>query len=132
VVESDQPPCSVQPPKINPRGSVAPSRAISDWLTERIKNGDFDPAGEVRLPSEFDLVELFAVNRSTVRKAMGHLRDAGLTRTAGALGTFTVQDWKRRKSRRQKAEEYVRKLLAEQGDVEPHISQVIADLRSET
>jgi len=53
--------------------------AISQQLKEKIEAGVYEP-GE-RLPSEFDLGEIFGVSRTTIRKAIANLTQQGLVTT---------------------------------------------------
>lgn len=86
-------PVSVPPPEINLRARMPPHRQISDWLVARIKAGEFNPPGEVPLPSELDLVRQFGVARDTTRKSFAWLREQGYTETEHGRGSYTVDEW---------------------------------------
>jgi GntR family transcriptional regulator, transcriptional repressor for pyruvate dehydrogenase complex len=61
---------------------VRPVRAyqrVAEQIEERILSGELPPGS--RLPSERDLVQQFAVGRSTVREALRVLQSAGLVRS---------------------------------------------------
>ena len=66
--------------------------AISEQLKEKIETGAYAP-GE-RLPSEFDLGELFGVSRTTIRKAIGNLIQQGLVTTQRGRGIFVSEPHK--------------------------------------
>lgn len=74
---------------INPRAADPPYRQIAAWLRTRIEAGDYPP-GEVPLPSEKTLVDMFGVARDTARRAVQALRDEGLVRTVPQRGTYVV------------------------------------------
>lgn len=59
---------------------------IAAALQEDIRDGRFAPAG--RLPTEAQLAARFAVNRHTVRQAVGHLADLGLVVSHQGRGVF--------------------------------------------
>jgi GntR family transcriptional regulator, phosphonate transport system regulatory protein len=61
-------------------------RRIADDLERAIAAGDF-AAGE-KLPGETEIAARFAVNRHTVRRAIGELAGRGLVRAARGSGTF--------------------------------------------
>ncbi len=65
---------------------------ISEKLKEKIEAGLYEP-GE-RLPSEFDLGELFGVSRTTVRKAIASLSQQGLVTTQRGKGIFVTDPHK--------------------------------------
>ena len=77
-------------PAINRRSAIPPHRQIAAWLRARIEAGEFDPPGEIPLPSEKDLVDLFGVARDTARRAVQVLRDEGLVVTVPQRGTYAV------------------------------------------
>jgi GntR family transcriptional regulator len=64
-------------PAINRRSAVPPHRQIAAWLRARIEAGEFDPPGEIPLPSQKDLMGLFGAARDTARRAVQVLRDEG-------------------------------------------------------
>ena len=59
---------------------------ISEQLKQKIEAGDYS-LGE-RLPSEFDLGEMFGVSRTTIRKAISNLLQQGLVTTQRGKGSF--------------------------------------------
>jgi len=66
--------------------------AISQQLKEKIEAGVYEP-GE-RLPSEFDLGEIFGVSRTTIRKAIANLTQQGLVTTQQGKGIFVTETHK--------------------------------------
>ena len=60
--------------------------SISEQLKNQIETGQYEP-GE-RLPSEFDLGELFGVSRTTIRRAIANLIQQGLVTTQQGKGIF--------------------------------------------
>jgi len=66
--------------------------AISQQLKEKIEAGVYAP-GE-RLPSEFDLGEVFGVSRTTIRKAIANLIQQGLVTTQQGKGIFVTEKHK--------------------------------------
>lgn len=62
---------------------------VSEKLKEKIETGLYEP-GE-RLPSEFDLGELFGVSRTTIRKAIASLSQQGLVTTQRGKGIFVTE-----------------------------------------
>jgi len=72
------------------RGSgVAVWRQIGEALAEDIRNKLYGP-GE-QLPPEPELATRFAVNRHTIRRAMGELELSGLVRIEQGRGTFVQE-----------------------------------------
>ncbi|WP_239124772.1 GntR family transcriptional regulator [Leptolyngbya sp. CCY15150] len=65
---------------------------ISEQLKEKIETGAYEP-GE-RLPSEFDLGEMFGVSRTTIRKAISSLIQQGLVTTQRGKGIFVTDPHK--------------------------------------
>ncbi|MGB3291779.1 MAG: GntR family transcriptional regulator [Phormidesmis sp.] len=59
---------------------------ISEQLKKQIDSGQYEP-GE-RLPSEFDLGEMFGVSRTTVRHAIANLIQQGIVTTQQGKGIF--------------------------------------------
>lgn len=59
---------------------------LEGLLRQQILNGRWQ-AGQ-RVPSEKQLCELYAVSRTTVRQAVGHLVDEGLLYHVKGKGTF--------------------------------------------
>jgi len=66
--------------------------AISEQLKARIEAGEYK-AGE-RLPSEFDLGEMFGVSRTTIRRAIANLIQQGLVTTQQGKGIFVTEPHK--------------------------------------
>jgi len=66
--------------------------AISEQLKANIEAGEYEP-GE-RLPSEFDLGEIFGVSRTTIRKAIANLIQQGLVTTQQGKGIFVTEQHK--------------------------------------
>mgnify|MGYP001793201616 CR=1 FL=1 len=60
--------------------------AISQKLKQQIEAGQYPPGD--RLPSEFDLGELFGVSRTTIRRAVANLIHQGIVTTQQGKGTF--------------------------------------------
>jgi DNA-binding GntR family transcriptional regulator len=73
-------------PGIDPTGPVAPYLQLAEILTRRIKSGQYKPGQ--RIPTESELVEEFELARSTVRRAVGVLRESGLVHTVPQRGTY--------------------------------------------
>lgn len=71
---------------IDPTGPVPPYRQLADILTARIEGGQYEPGQ--RIPTESELVEEFELARSTVRRAIGLLREAGLVETVPQRGSY--------------------------------------------
>jgi GntR family phosphonate transport system transcriptional regulator len=67
-------------------GGMAAWRQIADAIESDIVSGRL-PAGS-RTPPEMQLAERFGVNRHTVRRALTHLAQSGLVRSAQGKGTF--------------------------------------------
>lgn len=61
-------------------------RGIADDLAARIAAGEYPPGSQ--LPSTSALAELYAVNRSTVVRAVGLLHDRGLVEGVPGVGVF--------------------------------------------
>ena len=59
---------------------------ISEQLKQKIETGHYAPGQ--RLPSEFDLGELFGVSRTTIRKAISNLIQQGLVSSQQGKGSF--------------------------------------------
>jgi GntR family transcriptional regulator len=72
------------------RSAVPPWRQVADDLRRRIEAGEF-PAGSM-LPSLTSLAEQYQVSRTTARKAVGALRDAGLVETVRGWGMFVRRE----------------------------------------
>ncbi|MDI7260018.1 MAG: GntR family transcriptional regulator [Thermodesulfobacteriota bacterium] len=61
---------------------------ISNWLAEMIQKGRYGVND--KLPSESKLVELFRVNRNTVRQAISDLVAKGLVLKRNGVGSFVI------------------------------------------
>ena len=59
---------------------------ISEQLKDKIESGHYGPGA--RLPSEFDLGEIFGVSRTTIRKAISNLIQQGLVTSQRGKGSF--------------------------------------------
>ncbi|NEQ54156.1 MAG: GntR family transcriptional regulator [Leptolyngbya sp. SIO3F4] len=59
---------------------------ISEQLRAKIEAGQYEPGS--RLPSEFDLGQIFGVSRTTIRKALSNLIQQGLVRSQRGKGSF--------------------------------------------
>ncbi|MBU0556869.1 MAG: PLP-dependent aminotransferase family protein [Alphaproteobacteria bacterium] len=64
--------------------------AIADALTGAIRSGELRPGA--RLPAQRALAERLGVDLTTVTRAYGLVRDAGLIEGAGKLGSFVRND----------------------------------------
>ncbi len=71
-------------------GEGAKYAAIADALAGAIRSGDMRPGA--RLPAQRDLAESLGVDLTTVTRAYGLLREAGLIEGAGKLGSFVRHD----------------------------------------
>ncbi|MFJ6215594.1 GntR family transcriptional regulator [Streptomyces sp. NPDC092296] len=60
---------------------------IAETLRARIERGDYGPH---HLLSEMQLGPEFGVNRKTLRKAIGELREQGLITTQPGMGSFVA------------------------------------------
>lgn len=78
------------------RSGICVWRQIASYLIDRIADGEYPP--DARLPTEPILAELFKVNRHTVRRAIGELRNAGLIRIEQGRGTYVQSAGIRRRS----------------------------------
>ncbi len=68
------------------RSGVTVWRRIADTLAQEIRDRAY--AGTDKLPSEGELAERFAVNRHTLRQAVGALQAEGLVRVEQGRGMF--------------------------------------------
>ena len=59
---------------------------LKEILTQKIVNGEFPPGA--RLPSEYELTELYHISRSTVRLALKELEASGMIVRRRGKGTF--------------------------------------------
>ena len=72
------------------RGGLAVWRQIAQQLQTDIEERRIAPGA--RLPTEAALAQQFAVNRHTVRRAIGDLEDRGLVRVQRGRGTFACAE----------------------------------------
>jgi GntR family transcriptional regulator len=80
-----------QPPRFGPDGEIMLAyEEVAADLAARIRAGEFPPRS--RLPGEIALKEEYGRSLSTVRKAVGLLRERGLVRTRAPLGTFVASE----------------------------------------
>jgi DNA-binding GntR family transcriptional regulator len=63
---------------------------VADHIEAKIRAGEIPPGS--RLPGEQELRREYGIALSTVRKAMGLLRDRGLVITRPSKGSFIVRD----------------------------------------
>jgi GntR family transcriptional regulator len=68
------------------RQAKPPYRVVTDALRERVQGGEWLP-GE-QLPTLRDLAEAYGVSVSTVRRALGILKDEGLITVTPGWGIF--------------------------------------------
>lgn len=68
------------------RSAVPPWRQVADDLRRRIESGEFPPGAP--LPSLTALEADYRVSKTTARKAIGALREAGLVESVRGWGTF--------------------------------------------
>ena len=76
-------------PEIDYRAELPPHRQIADWVLAQIESGDLRPGQPV--PSEKELTDLFGVARTTARRAISSLRDAGAIRTVPGRGSYVTR-----------------------------------------
>ena len=79
----------VEAPEIDYRAELPPHRQIAAWLLGRIESGELAPGKPV--PSEKELMDLFGVARTTVRRAIAYLRDQAAIRTVPGRGSYVAQ-----------------------------------------
>jgi len=79
-----------QPPGFDPRESVTfVYEQMAAHLAARITGGELPPGS--RLPGERAMAEEYGVSVSTVRKALGLLREQGLVVTRVPKGSFVTR-----------------------------------------
>ncbi|MFI7044046.1 GntR family transcriptional regulator [Streptosporangium sandarakinum] len=61
-------------------------KQVADVIRQRIKDGQYRP--RTPIPSEIRLAEELGVAKGTIRKAVAHLREAGVLYTLPQKGTF--------------------------------------------
>jgi DNA-binding GntR family transcriptional regulator len=74
--------------RIDPIAPVPPYRQIAGILRHRIESGQYSP--DTRIPTESELMEAFEVARTTARRAIAVLRDAGLIYTVPQRGSYVT------------------------------------------
>jgi GntR family transcriptional regulator len=79
----------VDAPEIDYRAELPPHRQIAAWLLECIQSGELVAGKPV--PSEKELMDLFGVARTTVRRAIAYLRDQAAIRTVPGRGSYVVK-----------------------------------------
>jgi GntR family transcriptional regulator len=79
----------VDAPEIDYRAEQAPHRQIAAWLLGRIESGELVVGQPV--PSEKELMDLFGVARTTVRRAIAYLRDQAAIRTVPGRGSYVAK-----------------------------------------
>lgn len=65
-------------------------RQLADLIQSRIADGTYQPRQPI--PSEHQLVQDTELSRSTVQKALRHLRDEGAIHSVQGLGNFVSED----------------------------------------
>ncbi len=73
-------------PQIDYRAELPPHRQIAAWLVGRIESGELAEGQPV--PSEKELMDLFGVARTTVRRSIAYLRDEAIIRTVPGRGSY--------------------------------------------
>lgn len=79
-----------RPPPLLRDDGVTLWRQIARTLEQDVADGTLAAGG--KLPSEGELSERFAVNRHTVRRALGELQRQGLIRIEQGRGSFVAED----------------------------------------
>jgi DNA-binding GntR family transcriptional regulator len=74
--------------RIDPLAPIPPYRQIAGIVRRRIESGQYPP--DTRIPTESELMEEFEVARTTARRAVGVLRDAGLIYTVPQRGSYVA------------------------------------------
>ena len=72
--------------RIDPIAPVPPYRQVAEIIRRRIESGKYLP--DTRIPTESEIVEEFEVARTTARRAVGVLREAGLVYTVPNRGSY--------------------------------------------
>jgi len=68
---------------------IPPWRQIADSLRAQIEDGTIPPGG--RIPSTVELETEWEVARETIRKAINHLKEAGLVEGVQGMGIFVTE-----------------------------------------
>lgn len=72
-----------------PRSKLPPYQAIAAELRAKIESGELSPGDQV--PSVTQLTEQYKVTKGTALRALGVLRDEGLTEVSPGWGTFVKE-----------------------------------------
>jgi GntR family transcriptional regulator len=76
-------------PEIDYRGEVPPHRQIAAWIVSRVDVGELTEGQPI--PSEKELQDTFGVARTTARRAIAYLREAGVVRTVAGRGSYVAK-----------------------------------------
>jgi GntR family transcriptional regulator len=68
---------------------MPPYRQIAEIIKRRIVAGQYMP--NTRIPTESEIVETYEVARTTARRAVAALREAGLVYTVPQRGTYVSE-----------------------------------------
>ena len=79
----------VDAPEIDYRAELPPHRQIAAWIKARIDSGELRPGQPV--DSEKELMDIFGVARTTVRRAIAYLRETGAVRTVPGRGSYVAE-----------------------------------------
>jgi GntR family transcriptional regulator len=74
--------------KIDPTAKLPPYRQVAQILADRIRSGEL--VAGVRIPTESELMAEFEIGRSTARRAVAWLREAGLIETVATRGSYVL------------------------------------------
>jgi len=77
------------PPEIDYRAELPPHQQIIDWVRASIEAGELRP-GQV-IPSEKEMTQVLGVARTTVRRAVGKLREEGIIYTVPGRGSYVAR-----------------------------------------
>jgi DNA-binding GntR family transcriptional regulator len=72
-----------------PRSKQPPYLAIAADLRNKVLSGELAPGDQ--LPSMHTLAEQYSVSRGTALRALGILKDEGLTEVSPGWGTFVAE-----------------------------------------
>ncbi|TDQ04810.1 GntR family transcriptional regulator [Labedaea rhizosphaerae] len=61
-------------------------RQVADDIAAMVKSGELEQGS--RLPAEYELMEIYAVSRPTIRSAMAELSKAGVVAVVRGRGTY--------------------------------------------
>ena len=76
-------------PEVDYRGEQPPHRQIAAWIVSRIDAGELTEGQPI--PSEKELQDAFGVARTTARRAIAYLREAGVVRTVAGRGSYVAK-----------------------------------------